>query len=224
MLVPVISKSLKVFVIVVAVLLTSDNLGVNIKSVLASLSIGGLALGLAAQDTLANIFGAVSVFIDKPFRIGDRIKLDTVDGLVENIGLRSTRIRNLDGYLVTIPNKTMGNAIITNVSRRPTIKTEINLGLTYDTTAERLRLALSIVNDIYRNHPQTASVDIVFNNFADSSLNIQVVHYCKAIPYADYLVALQEMNLALKKRFDEAGLEFAFPSRTLYLKQDKAPA
>lgn len=224
MLVPVISKSMKVFVIVVAVLLTSDNLGMNIKSVLASLSIGGLALGLAAQDTLANIFGAVSVFIDKPFRIGDRIKLDTVDGQVESIGLRSTRVRSLDGYLVTIPNKTMGNAIITNITRRPSIKTEINFGLTYNTSVDQIRLALSIIDDIYRKHPLTASVDIVFNNFADSSLNIQVVHFCKAPTYNDYLIAIQEMNLTLKKRFDEAGLEFAFPSRTIYLKQENAPA
>jgi MscS family membrane protein len=222
MLIPVISKSLKAFVIIVAILLTSDNLGLNIKSVLASLSIGGLALGLAAQDTLANIFGAVSVFIDRPFRIGDRIKLDTVDGTVETIGLRSTRVRSLDGFLVTIPNKTMNNAVITNVTRRPTIKTEINIGLTYDTSVDGMKLALSIISDVYKKHPQTADAAIVFNNFADSSLNVLVIHFCKAPTYADYLVALQEMNLEVKKRLDEAHIDFAFPSRTIYLKQEKS--
>ncbi len=218
MLVPVISKSLKAFIILVAILVTSDNLGFNIKSVLASLSVGGLALGLAAQDTLANIFGAVSVFVDKPFRIGDRIKLDQVDGSVESIGLRSTRVRNLEGYLVTIPNKIMGNAIITNVSRRPTIKTELNLGLTYDTSVEKLKRALMIIEQVYNQHPLTQEALIAFNNFGDSSLNVNVVHYCKTSVWKDYLAALQELNLTLKQRFDEEGIEMAFPSRMVYVK------
>src|SRR5205814_776703 len=130
---PVISKSLKSFLLVVAILVTSSNLGLDITAMLASLSIGGLALGLAAQDTVANLFGAVAVFVDKPFRVGDRIKLENIDGVVESIGLRSTRVRNQDGFLVTVPNKTMGNATITNVTRRPNIKTEMNIGITYDT-------------------------------------------------------------------------------------------
>jgi len=220
MLVPVVSKSVKAFIIVVAALVASDNLGFNIKGVLASLSIGGLALGLAAQDTLANIFGAVSVFIDKPFRIGDRVKIDVVDGTIESIGLRSTRIRNLDGYLVIIPNKTMGSAIITNVSRRRTIKTEFNLGLTYDTSAEKMRRALEIAQEIFKSHPQTDDVSIAFNQFGDSALNINVVHYCKTCVWNDYLAAIQELNLAIKKRFDDEGIQMAFPSRTVYLKQD----
>src|ERR1051325_12133922 len=103
---PVIRKSLKLFVLVVAVLVTLDNIGVNITAAIASLSIGGLAIGLAAQDTLANLFGAVAVFVDKPFRIGDTIKLSDVEGTVESIGMRSTRVRNPDGFLVTVPNKT----------------------------------------------------------------------------------------------------------------------
>jgi len=116
-LLPIIRNSLKVFVVVVAVLLTLQNLGLNVTSLIASLSIGGLALSLAAQDTLANLFGAVAVLTDKPFVIGDRIKLDQVDGVVESVGLRSTRVRTADGNLVSIPNKTMGNAIITKFVR-----------------------------------------------------------------------------------------------------------
>ena len=131
----VIRKSLKAFLIVIALLLTMQNLGVNVTAAVASLSIGGLALGLAAQDTLANLFGAVAIFADRPFRLGDRVKLESVDGTVENIGLRSTRVRNQDGHLVTIPNKTMGNATITNITARPNLKTEMNLALSYDTPA-----------------------------------------------------------------------------------------
>jgi MscS family membrane protein len=126
---PIIRNSLRVFVIIVAFLVTSQNLGLNITGLVASLSIGGLALGLAAQDTLANLFGAVSVLVDKPFRIGDRIQLDNVDGVVEQIGFRSTRVRNQDGYLVTIPNKAVGNATITNIALRANIRTLMNIGL-----------------------------------------------------------------------------------------------
>ena len=224
MLFPVISKTLKVFLIIVAVLVTSDNLGLEIKSVLASLSIGGLAVGLAAQDTLANVFGAMAIFVDKPFRVGDQIKLENAEGKVESIGLRSTRVRHADGFLITIPNKTMGNAVITNISRRPTIKTEINLGLTYDTSAEKLKRALALLQEIYKSHPLTESVLITFNQFSESALNIQVLHFSRAKTYLEYLASIEELNLTLKKRFDEERIDFAFPSRTVYLKQEGAPA
>ena len=214
---------MKAFILIVAVLVTSQNLGINITGVLASLSIGGLALGLAAQDTLANLFGAVAVYVDKPFQIGDTIKLEGgIEGTVETIGLRSTRVRNLDGHLVTIPNKTMGNATITNVARRPTIKTEINLGLTYDTTNAQLERALAILDELYRPHPMTHDVLITFNKFGDSALNIQVVHWWKSTDHRKYLKGMQELNLAVKKRFEEAGLNFAFPTQTLFLKSDAA--
>ena len=217
---PMLCKAVKVFLVVVAILVTSQNLGLDITSVLASLSVGGLALGLAAQDTLGNLFGAIVICFDKPFHIGDRIQLDNVDGVVEAIGLRSTRVRNLDGHLITVPNKTMGNATITNIARRPRIKTEINLGLTYDTSPEKLRQALAILGEIFQPHPMTHEVRITFNKFADSCLNIQVLHWWKNTDYTAYLAGLEEMNLAIKERFDEAGIAFAFPSRTVYLKQD----
>jgi len=217
---PIIDKALKVFLVIVAVLVTAQNLGLNISGAIASLSIGGLALGLAAQDTLANLFGAVSVFVDKPFRMGDRIQLDKVDGTVEAIGLRSTRVRSLDGHFITIPNKTMGGAIITNITRRTNIKTEMNLGLTYDTSIERLRRALQILEEVYKGHPMTFDVVIGFNRFADSALNIKVVHWWNSNDPKGHLAGMQEMNLAIKKRFDEEGISFAFPSQTVYLKQD----
>ncbi len=218
---PMLCKAIKVFVVVVAILLTSQNLGMNITSLLASLSVGGLALGLAAQDTLGNLFGAIVIYFDKPFHIGDRIQLEGgVDGQVESIGLRSTRVRNLDGHLITVPNKTMGNATITNVARRPTIKTEMNIGLTYDTSPKKIEHALAILSEVFRSHPMTHDVLIGFNKFADSSLNIQVVHWWKNTDYTAYMAGLQKMNLEIKRRFDAEGISFAFPSQTVYLKQD----
>src|SRR6266536_3887597 len=217
---PIIRKTLKVFVTVVAVLVTSQNLGFDITAAIAGLSVGGLALGLAAQDTVANLFGAVAIFIDKPFRIGDRIQLDTVDGMVETIGLRSTRLRSLDGHLITIPNKTMGNATITNVTRRPNIKTLMDIAITYDTPTEKVNRALQILKEVYKDHPQTFDCLISFNKFADSALNIQVVHWWNSTDYKEYLAGLQAMNLTVKERFDKEGISFAFPTQTLYVKQD----
>jgi MscS family membrane protein len=219
---PIVRKSLKVFILIVAVLVTWQNLSEKpITAILASLSIGGLAIGLAAQDTIANFFGAVVVFMDKPFRIGDRIKIGgDVDGVVESIGLRSTRVRSLEGYWITVPNKTMGNATITNISRRPTIKSEINYGLTYDTSNEKLQRALEILREVYGKHPMTHDALITFNKFGDSALNILVVHWWKNIDAKAQIEGMQEMNLTVKKRFEEQGISFAFPSQTVYLKQD----
>ena len=219
-LLPLIGKSLKVFVVIIAALVTSQNLGFNVTGLIASLSIGGLAVGLAAQDTLANLFGAVAVLMDKPFKVGDRIQLDALDGTVEAIGFRSTRVRNLDGHLVTVPNKTMGNATITNVTARPNIKTVMNVGLTYDTTPEKLRRALQILEDVYKKHPKTSDFVMSFNKFESSSLNILVVHWWGDTDFKAYLGGIQEMNLKLKETFDAEGIEFAFPTQTVHLKND----
>jgi len=220
---PIIRKTLKAFVVVVAALVTLSNVGIDITAVIASLSIGGLAVGLAAQDTLANLFGAVAILLDKPFRIGDQITVDGLTGVVETIGLRSTRIRNLDGHLVTIPNKTIGNATLTNVTSRANIKTTMNIGITYDTPAEKVRQALALLEEIYKGHPKTADLLISFNKFGDSALNLQVVHWWGATDMKAYLAGMQEINLAIKDRFDAEGISFAFPTQTVYLKQDSIP-
>ncbi len=217
---PFISKVAKTAIIIAAVLLTAENLQWEIKSLLAGLSVGGLALGLAAQDTVANLFGAVAIFLDKPFHIGDRIKILEVDGTVESIGLRSTRVRNLDGHHVTIPNKLMGNEVITNVTRRPTIKTEMNLGLTYDTPVEKVKRATTILEEIFRANPKTADLIISFNKFGDSALNILVIHIWNGTDAKAHFAAMQEWNLQIKRRFDAEKIELAFPTQTIYLKPE----
>lgn len=219
-LIPLVGKSTKVVIIVAAALLTADNLQIEIKTLLAGLSVGGLALGLAAQDTVANLFGAVAIFMDKPFHIGDRIRVEGVEGNVETIGLRSTRIRNLDGHHVTVPNKLMGNAIITNVTRRPTIKTEMNIGLTYDTPSEKMKRATTLLQEIFRANPKTADLIISFNKFADSSLNILVVHFWSGTNAKEHFAEMQDLNLKIKERFDAEKIEFAFPTQTIHLKNE----
>ncbi len=215
---PLLRKTAKIAIIIAAAVLTADNLNIKVTSLLAGLSVGGLALGLAAQDTVANLFGAVAIFLDKPFHIGDRIKVEDVDGTVEGIGLRSTRVRNLDGHHVTIPNKLMGNAIITNITRRPTIKTEMNLGLTYDTPMEKVKRATLILEEIFQTNPRTADLIISFNKFADSALNILVVHIWNGTDAKTHFAEMQALNLQIKQRFDAEKIEFAFPTQTIHLK------
>ncbi|PWU19003.1 MAG: hypothetical protein C5B50_07610 [Verrucomicrobia bacterium] len=219
-LIPVLRKTFKIFVVVVAVLVIAQNLEMNVTGLLASLSIGGLAVGLAAQDTLSNLFGAVAIFADKPFRIGDQIQLDSIAGTVETIGLRSTRVRNGEGSLVTIPNKNMAAANIINVSRRPGIRTVMNIGLTYDTPAPKIERALAIIQEIFRSHAKTADLLVTFNKFDSSALNIQVSHLWNSTNFNEYAQGLQKLNLELKRRFDEEKMDFAFPSHTVYLRQD----
>ena len=217
---PLLRKVAKAAIIVAAAVLTADNLDIKITSLLAGLSVGGLALGLAAQDTVANLFGAVAIFLDKPFYIGDRIRVEGVDGMVESVGLRSTCVRSLDGHHVTIPNKLMGNAIITNVTRRPTIKTEMNFGLTYDTPVEKVRRATALLEEIFRANPKTTDLIISFNKFADSALNIFVVHVWNGTDAKLHFAEMQELNLQIKQRFDAEKIEFAFPTQTVHLKTE----
>ena len=205
----VIRKSLKVFVVIVAALVTASNIGINITAVITSLSIGGLAVGLAAQDTLANLFGAIAVFADKPFVVGDYIKLDVAEGTVESVGLRSTRVRSPEGHLIAVPNKTMGNAAITNMSRRESIKTSMNLSLARNVPGEKVQRALKLLDEIYRKHPMTQDVWISFNQFAAGNINILIIHWWKGTDYQKYLTGMQEMNLAVKERFDAEGIAFA---------------
>lgn len=220
MLFPLLRKVATAAIIIAAAVLTADNLDIKITSLLAGLSVGGLALGLAAQDTVANLFGALAIFLDKPFHLGDLIKVEGVDGTVESIGLRSTRIRNADGHHVTIPNKTMGNAIITNVTRRPAIRTEMNLGLTYDTPVEKVKRATVILEEIFRANPKTADLIISFNKFGDSALNIFVIHVWAGTDAKEHFAQMQEFNLQIKQRFDAEKIELAFPTQTVHLKAD----
>lgn len=220
---PLVQKTVRIGVVVGAAILTMDNLGIRITSLLAGLSVGGLALGLAAQDTVANFFGAVAILLDKPFQVGDRIKVDALEGNVETIGLRSTRVRSTEGHHITIPNKTVANAAITNITRRPSIRTEMNFGLTYDTTPEKVRRAVKIIEEVFRASPETTDLLAGFNKFTDSTLNIFVVHVWNGTEIKPWLAAMQEMNLKLKERFDAEGIDFAFPTQTIHLKAEGEP-
>lgn len=212
-----VGKALKGVLVVVAVFTVLGNLGFDIRTALASVSVVGLALGLAAQDTVANLFGAVSVFVDKPFKLGDRVKIGDVDGTIEEMGLRSTRVRALDGALITVPNKSVGSATVVNITRRPTIRASFSLGLVYDTSAARMREAAALLEEILRAHPATHDFIVHFGKFADFSLNLDVLWWCRTTDWKEYTRHLQELNLTIKERFDAAGFDFAFPTQTVHV-------
>ncbi|MDJ0780729.1 MAG: mechanosensitive ion channel family protein [Desulfosarcinaceae bacterium] len=224
MLVPLLGKTLRVFIVVVGAMVVIQNLtGVKLGPLLASLGIGGLAVALAAKDSIANLFGTLTILFDKPFQVGDRIVLDNYDGTVENVGFRSTRIRLLNGHLVSIPNEKVVNSGIENIGRRPHIRWVTQIGLTYDTPADKVTEAVAIVEEILADHEgmhPDYPPRVFFNGFTDWSLNISVLAWYHPPEYWQYQAWLQRTCADILQRFRDAEIEFAFPSRTLYLAND----
>ena len=213
-LLPVIRKTLKILIWSLGVIIALNNIGFNVGAVLAGMGIGGLALAMAAKDTVSNLFGGIMIFTDKPFIIRDRVQIDGYDGVVEEIGIRSTRLRTLAGRIVTIPNAKFTDGIVTNVSSEPTRKVVLNLGLTYDTPPDKMELAMKILKDINDANPRVRENPIIsFNAFGDFSLGILFIYYI--LKGEDILGVQSEMNLEILKQFNANGLDFAFPTQTI---------
>ena len=217
-LIPVVRKGLRAAIWILGIIVALNNAGYNVGALLAGLGIGGLALAMAAKDTVANIFGGITIFTDKPFQINDRIKLNGFDGTITEIGIRSTRLKTLDGRIVTIPNAKFTDGMVENVSLEPWRKVIINLGLVYDTSAEKMEKALELLNNIALGNPDVEDEHHVgFNDFGASALGIVFVYYIKK--GSDILGAQTAINLVIKKEFEANGLEMAFPTQTIYTKK-----
>ena len=217
-LIPVIQKGVRSIIWILGIIIGLDNIGFDITAMIAGLGIGGLALALAAQDSVKNIFAGIMIFLDKPFRIKDRIQVDGFDGIVEEVGLRSTRLRTLEGRIVTIPNSRFTDNSVTNVTSQPTLKVKLNLGLIYDTDEVQMQKAIDILEDIVKNQEAiTDDYAAGFNGFGDFSLNILFIYYVK--PDSHWLDTQTLVNKEVLRRFNKEGLEFAFPTQTI-LKKD----
>ncbi|MDY6914130.1 MAG: mechanosensitive ion channel [Planctomycetota bacterium] len=224
-LVPIIRKTLRIFVVVVAGLFIAQNIfHWQIGAMLAGLGIGGLAFALAAKDTLANFFGSVTIFTDRPFQMGERIVVKGYDGTVEEVGFRSTRIRLLNGHLVTVPNSVIANETVENISRRPYIKRTLEITVTYDTAPEKLQRGVEIIRqmlDARKDHfAEGFPPRVYFGDFGAASLNIVVYYWFTPPDWWEYLAFNHDFNTELLRRFNEEAIKFAFPTQTLYLKQD----
>jgi MscS family membrane protein len=221
-LIPVLRKSLKTFVGVIAFLFLAQNLGYSVASLLAGLGIGGLAVALAAQDTLSNFFGSLTILVDRPFAVGDWIEIDGNEGVVEEIGFRSTRIRTFAKTQISIPNSVLANSAINNWSRMPIRRVKMVVGVTYDSSAEHMERAVEGIRSILRDHARVYQ-DFFLVNFTDfgaSSLDIFVYYFTKTTVWGDYLGVRQDINLRIMRLLENLGMEVAFPSRTVYLKSD----
>ena len=197
--------------------------GKPMSTLIAGLGIGGLAVALASQDTLKNFFGSLMIILDKPFKIGDRVVTGGYDGVVEQIGFRSTRVRTLTGHQVTVPNEKMATASVENIGRRPSIRRVANITITYDTPPDKVERAVTIIREILQNHegmdPEFPP-RVYFNEFNDTSLNIVVFYWYFPPNYWDFSEFTQRVNLQVMRAFEAEGIEFAFPTTTTYLAQD----
>jgi len=224
MMAPVVRKSLRISIVILVLVQIAQILSDKpITSIIAGLGIGGLAIALAAQDSIKNFFGSIVLFVDKPFEIGDRIVIDGHDGPVETVGFRSTKIRTLDGHLVTVPNGELANKTIQNIGKRPFIKRIANLGITYDTPPDKIERALEILREILNNHEgmhQDFPPRVFFNEFNADSLNILVMYWYHPPDYGKYMDFSEKFNKDVFRRFNEEGIEFAFPTQTVYLAGD----
>jgi MscS family membrane protein len=216
-------KIAKGIVILFAALLWLDNVGLNINTLLAGVGVGGIAVALAAQDTLKNFFGSVMILLDKPYSVGQRVTVKGHDGVVEEIGLRSTRIRLLSGHLTTVPNDQMANVDVENIGRRPHIRRLTNITITYDTPPDKVEKAVNIIETILENH-EGMEPDfpprVYFNEFNSDSLNLLVLYWYHPPDYWSFLEFSQRVNLQIMREFKNEGIQFAFPTSTTYLTQD----
>jgi len=217
--IPLLQKSLKFFIAIVGSILVIQELGYPIASLLGGLGIGGLAVALAAQDTISNIFGSVIVFTDKPFKVGDWVKIGDVEGFVETIGFRSTRIRTWPRTLVFIPNKTITNSNIENFSAMPIRRVTFTLRIAYGASPDRMEALVNGIRQILSTHP---GVDqgfhlVNFTEFGDDGLGVLVYYFTRSTVWKEHLQVRQEVNLAIMRLVETLGLTLGVPERRVHM-------
>ena len=219
-----IKKSIKVIIVIVATLhIYSTITGNSITTLVAGLGIGGMAVALAATDTLKNFLGFVTIVTDKPFVVGERVEVKGYDGVVEYIGVRTTRIRRLDGHQVSIPNSITVSDAVRNIQRRPYLKKEISVTITYDTPIVKVEKAIQILKDIMENHEGMHNdypPRVYFTNMNSDNLEITVTFWYFPADWYPFCELTERINLQIMKSFEAEGIEFAFPTQTLYLAGD----
>lgn len=219
---PILTKIFKIILFFVVIASFLQTHGYSVSSLIAGFGITGLAVGLAANATLSNIFGTVSIISDKSFKIGDYIKFGSYEGIVEDINMRSTKIRTLDNFLTIIPNSLIASSEIVNVTNGHKRRIFETFGVTYDTSNEKLEEAIKILETILKETQEISNDFIVYLETLDSSsINIKVNAYVKTKNYAKYLKEREKFILAAIREFRAAGIDFAFPTRTVYIAKDE---
>ena len=210
---------LKILIWSIAVIILLDNLGVQVSALVAGLGIGGIAVALAAQNILGDLFSYFIIFFDRPFEIGDFLIVDNFIGTIENIGIKTTRIRSLSGEQLIFSNTDLVNSRLRNYKRMQRRRISFKFGVIYQTTTEQLKEIPTIVSEIVNGIPQTTLDRVHFTTFGDFSLDFEVVYYVNSSDYNQYMDIQQEINLKLKEEFEKRGIEFAYPTQSLFLTQ-----
>lgn len=218
-LVPLVRRTLKTFTIVIGGIFVLQNLNIDVASLVAGLGLGGLAFALAAKDTLANVFGSLVIFVDRPFQIGDWVVIGTIEGTVEDVGFRTTRIRTFYDSRITVPNAKLTDTAIDNMGMRTYRRIKLFLGLTYATKPSQMQAFVEGLRAIVAAHPDTRKdrYEIHFNGFGAYSLDVLFYVFVKVDSWSDELRARHELLLSALELADRLGVEFAFPTRTLHL-------
>lgn len=221
---PLLRKSLRIFIVIMAVLMAIQTFGYPVTGIIASLGIGGLAFALAAKDTVSNIFGSLMIIFDRPFHVGDWVKAGDMEGTVEEVGFRSTKIRTFAKTLISVPNNIIANLAIDNYSRMPKRRIRLTVGVSYDATPSQMREAVSRIRALLKTHP-AIDQDFFLVNFTDfgaSSLDIMVYCFTTTTVWGEYLDAREDVCLKIMDTLEGLGLDIAFPSTTVYLRQDSS--
>jgi MscS family membrane protein len=196
--------------------------GINVTALVASLGLGGLAFALAAKDTASNMFGSFSLLADKSIRIGEWIKVGGVEGTVEDIGMRTTKIRSFEKSLITVPNQIVSNSPIENFSRRGVRRIKMHIGITYGTTADQMNTIVQEIRDMLHHHEKISQKETLlvnFESFGDSSLNIFIYAFTNTANWERYLNIREDIHLKIMKIVEDNGSAFAFPSQSIYVEQ-----
>lgn len=214
-----IAKSLRILVMILGIMAMLQEWGVNVSAFVASLGLGGLAFALAAKDTVANLFGSVVIFSDRPFQVGDWVQTPDIEGNIEEIGIRSTKVRTFAQALVSVPNATFANAIITNWTRMGKRLIRMSVGLTYGTSMEQMKAIIADLETMLRAHPDVHPDVIVvrFDALESSSMSILLHFFTIPTDMENHLHVKESINFEIMRIVEKNGAHFAFPSQSLYI-------
>ncbi|AHF08751.1 mechanosensitive ion channel family protein [Dehalobacter restrictus] len=220
---PFISQLLRFVIVILVISIIASECGYNVGGFLAGLGLGGLAIALAAQDTIKNILGGIVIITEKPFTIGNWIKTPSVEGVVEDITFRSTKIRTFAQALVTVPNSTLANEAITNWTKMGKREINFNLGLAYSTPRNKIQTCVERISTMLNKHEDVDKELIIvrFNEFNESSLDIFLYFYTTTTSWQEYLRVKENANYKIMEILEQENVSVAFPSRSIYLEQSK---
>ncbi len=218
-LIPFAIDSIKIIIIIIGLFTILSNIfNINITAIAAGLGVGGIAIAMASKESLENLIGSFTIFLDRPFTVGDIVNIGHITGVVEKVGFRSTRIRTFDKSLVTVPNKKMVDAELDNLGLRPVRRAKFTIGLTYETSEEQIKKIVFDIQNLIDNHKNTNDEGRVrFMAFGDSSLDIMILFYVDSSNWDDFINTRQDINYQIMSIIKKHNSDFAFPSRTIFM-------